>query len=75
MLSESHLKALKHLMTYDVSMVDKGLVLFPDRVWDSSSELNLCVHGRLDFDCAANMDDRQTMSGGAVFLDGVSSHV
>ena len=36
--NESQMKALKHLMNYVMDRADQGLVLFPDRMWDGSSE-------------------------------------
>ena len=68
--NESHLKALRYLMKYVVGTADRGLVLFPDRMWDGSSEIKFRIHGRSDSDYAANKDDRRSISGGVVYLEG-----
>jgi len=68
--NESHLKALKHLMKYAVGTADQGLVLFPDQMWTGRSEFKFWIHGRSDADYAANKDDRHSISGGVVYLEG-----
>jgi len=45
-------------------------VLFPDRMWDGSSEFKFQIHGRSDSDYAANKDDMRSISGGVVYLKG-----
>jgi len=45
-------------------------VLFPDGIWDSSSEFKFRIHGRSDSDYAANKDDMRSISGGVVYLEG-----
>jgi hypothetical protein len=68
--NESHMKALKHLMKYVVGTADRGLVLFPDRMWTDCSEFKFKIRGRSDSDYAANKDDRRSISGGVVYLEG-----
>ena len=68
--NESHLKALRYLIKYVVGTADRGLVLFPDRMWDGSSEIKFRIHGRSDSDFAANKDDRRSISGGVVYREG-----
>jgi hypothetical protein len=67
--NESHMNALKHLMKYVVGTAERGLVLYPDRMWDGSSDFKFRIHGRSDSDYAANKDDRRSISGGVVYLE------
>ena len=57
-------------MKYVVGEADRGLVLFPDQMWDGSSEIKFRIHGRSDSDFAANKDDRRRISGGVIYLKG-----
>jgi len=41
-------------------------MLFPDRMWDGSSEFEFQVHGRSDSDYASNKDNRHRISGEVV---------
>ena len=68
--NDSHQKALRYLIKYVMGTVDRGLVLFPDQKWDGSSEIKFRIHGRSDSDYAANKDDRRSISGGVVHLEG-----
>ena len=65
-----HVKALQTLMKYIVATKNRGLVLSPDTVWNGSKEFKFTIHGRLDSDYAGNTDDRRSVSGGRVFLNG-----
>ncbi len=66
----AHEKGLKHLMRYLVNTKNRGLELAPTRLWDGSSDFEFIIHGRSDSDYAANTDDRRSVSGGRVFLEG-----
>ena len=65
-----HQKALDHLMKYVIGIKNHGHVLSPNQIWNGEKELEFCIHGRSDSDCATNKDDRKSISGGRVFLDG-----
>ena len=68
--NEFHVKALKHILKSVVGMTDRGLVLYPDRLWNGSSEFKFQIDGRSDSDYAANKNDRRIISRGVVFLEG-----
>ena len=70
MPNEFHVKALKHILKSVVGMTDRGLVLYPDRLWNGSSEFKFQIDGRSDSDYAANKNDRRIISRGVVFLEG-----
>ena len=57
-------------MKYIVSSKERGLVLYPNRVWEGSSEFKFRIHAKLNFDYVANKDGQHSISGGAVFLEG-----
>ena len=61
---EAHVRALK----YVVSTENRGLVLSPKERWSSKHKFK--IHGRLDLDYAMNPDDRRSISGGRVFING-----
>ena len=65
----AHVKALKTLMKYVVATKNRGLVLAPDTVLDGSRKFQFWIGGRSDSDYAANTDDRQSVSGGGVFVN------
>ena len=71
---EAHVKAMGTAMKYVVATRNRGLVLAPDTVWDGGKSFNetfaFRIHGRSDSDYAANTDDRRSVSGGRVFLNG-----
>ena len=65
-----HLKALEKLMRYIVATKERGLVLKPNRTWNGDVSHKFVIHGRSDSDYAANTDDRRSISGGRVCLEG-----
>lgn len=65
-----HEEALRRLMKYVVATRNRGLVLSPDAIWDGSSDFKFTIHGRSDSNYATNPDDRRSVSGGRVFLNG-----
>jgi len=65
-----HAEALGMTMKYVTATKNRGLVLSSDTVWDGSKDHKFVIHGRSDSDYAANTDDRRSISGGRVFLDG-----
>jgi hypothetical protein len=65
-----HEEALRRLMKYVVATRNRGLILSPDAIWDGSSDFKFTIHGRSDSNYATNPDDRRSVSGGRVFLNG-----
>eukprot|EP01082_Thalassiosira_pseudonana_P000277 g29.t1 g29 contig1:64548-67487(+) len=65
-----HNDALYWLIHYVISTRNRGLVLEPDRVWDGSSKFKFRIGGRADSNYAANEDDRRSVTGGRVRLEG-----
>ena len=45
-------------------------MLSPDTVWNGSKEFEFTIHGRSDLDYAGNTDDRRSVSGRRVFMNG-----
>ena len=64
------MKALLSMMKYIVATKNRGLVLSPDTLWNGNKSFHFRIHGRSDSDYAANTDDRRSISGGRVFLNG-----
>ena len=58
------------LMKYMVSTRNRGLVLAPKALWDSGRNFKFEIWGRSDSDYATNPDDRRSVSGGRVFVNG-----
>lgn len=65
-----HEKALRHLIHYVTSTPNRGLTLSPDRVWYGGKAFLWKLHCRTDSNYAANIDDRRSVSGTRVFLNG-----
>eukprot|EP01082_Thalassiosira_pseudonana_P003604 g3149.t1 g3149 contig12:1513564-1518213(-) len=65
-----HDDALYWLIQYVISTRNRGLVMEPDRVWDGSSKFKFRIGGRADSNYAANEDDRRSVSGGRLRLEG-----
>ena len=66
-----HVKAMKRVMTYLTMMVDYGLMLEPNAKWDGSKEFEFEVTGHSDSDFAKDPATCKSVSGWAVFLNGV----
>ena len=64
-----HMEIMYTLMRYLIRMKNRGLVLAPDTVWDGSRKFKFRIHGRLDFDYAANTDDQRSVSGTRTYLN------
>ena len=65
-----HMDAIKHLARYMVGTPNRGLVLAPKRVWSGDMDFEFRISGRSDSDYAACKDDRRSVTGSRVFLDG-----
>ena len=57
-------------MKYIVATKNRGLVLSPDTMWNGGVDVEFEIHVRSDSDYVANIDDRRSISGGRVFLNG-----
>jgi hypothetical protein len=68
--NSAHEKALKHLIHYVISTENRGLVIKPNRVWDGSSEFEWNVESCADSNYASNVDDRRSVTGGDVTING-----
>ena len=66
----AHVKALNTLIRYLMSTPNHGLTLEPDSVWKGEEDFEFVIHGRSDSDYTTNTDDRRSVSGGRVFLNG-----
>ena len=65
-----HDAALKRLMKYVVATRNRGLVLSPNETWSGDKDFEFSIHGRSDSNYATHPDDRRSVSGGRVFLNG-----
>jgi hypothetical protein len=65
-----HMKALTHLIHYVTSTPERGLVLKPNRVWNGDKDFEWVIGGRSDSNYASNVDDRRSVTGGRVLLNG-----
>jgi len=68
--TEEHNAALHYCMKYVVSTPERGLVLRPEGTWNGDKKYEFVVHGRSDSDYAGNTDDRRSISGGTVTVNG-----
>ena len=66
----AHVKALNTLIRYLLATPNCGLVIEPDSVWNGDKDFEFEIHGHSDSDYAGNVDDRRSISGGQVFLNG-----
>ena len=71
----AHEKALGYLMKYLVETPNRGLVIFPDYIWDGSKDFKHVIHGRSDSDYAHCTNDRRSVSGGRIFVNGAPDMV
>jgi hypothetical protein len=58
------------ILKYTVDMAEQGLVMKPNRKWDSSRNHEFVISGRLDLDYAKEPKDRRSVSGHMVYLEG-----
>jgi hypothetical protein len=67
---QDYFKAIFHILKYSLDTVEQGLVINPNRKWDSSQSHEFVVSGRLDLDYAKEPKDRHSVSGHMVYLEG-----
>ncbi len=65
-----HMKALLYLIKHIVRTKNRGLVLKPNGIWNGNKDFKFRIGGRSDSDYTSNTDDRRSMSGGRIFLEG-----
>ena len=65
-----HVPALERLVHYLVCTPNRGLFMHPNRKWDGSKDHKFRICGRSDSNYAANTDDRRSVSGTSVKVDG-----
>lgn len=70
--NSGHKKALYHHTIYENSTADIGLDIFPER-WGGKSAIKIRITGRSDSGYATKMDDRHSISGGVVYIEGCSA--
>ncbi len=66
--TQDHFKTMLRILKNSLSMVEQGLVLKPNRKWDSSQSHKFVISGRLDTDYAKEPKDRCSVSGHVVYL-------
>ena len=67
---EAHMKAMHRVMRYCLSTPNRGLELKPRRSWDGNREFEFEIEGWSDSDYANDVENRRSVSGWAVFLEG-----
>ena len=67
---QQHWKPLTHLIKYVAGTPDRGLTLAPNHIWNGDMNFELRIMGRSDSDYAANTDERHSISGSCVFIEG-----
>jgi hypothetical protein len=67
--TQDHYKTMLHLLKYSLDSIDQGLVLKPNRKWDSSQSHEFVISGRLDLDYAKEPKDRCRVLGYMVYLE------
>jgi hypothetical protein len=70
---QSHMNALVRAMSYVVQTPERGLVLKPDRGWDSFAEHEFVIFGTCDASYHSCPDTCRSVSGWGVFLHGAST--
>ena len=62
--------SVKYMARYIVGTPNRGLVLAPKRLWDGDMSFEFELHGRSDSDYASCKDDRRSVTGSRVFMEG-----
>mmetsp|Transcript_19788 Transcript_19788/g.30384 ORF Transcript_19788/g.30384 Transcript_19788/m.30384 type:complete len:328 (+) Transcript_19788:378-1361(+) len=68
--SEAHMRAMYRVMRYCISTPSRGLELKPKRSWDGDRAFEFEIEGWSDSDYANDVEQRRSVSGWAVFLEG-----
>ena len=66
---EAHAKALQTRMKYVVFTKNRRLVLAPTTLWNGEKDFKFRIHGRSGSDYTGNTDDRNSITGGRVFVN------
>ena len=67
--NSTHEKALKHLIHYDISTENCGLVIKPNRVWDGSPDFEWNIEACAGLNYSSRIDDRRSVTGGDVTVN------
>jgi hypothetical protein len=68
--TQDHYKAMLYVLKYSLDYGDQGLVIKPNRKWDSSLSHEFVISGCLDLDYAKKPSNRRSVSGHVVYLKG-----
>jgi hypothetical protein len=73
--TDVHLDRLYRLMNYVTQSTDYGNYIQPNIIWDGVDQSFLfTIYGRSDSEDASNPDERRSVSGGTVLLNGAVIH-
>jgi hypothetical protein len=67
--TQDHCKAMLHVLKYSLDYGDQALVIKPNKKWDGSHNHKI-ISGRLDLDYAKEPNNRCSVSGHVVYLEG-----
>ena len=68
--AEKHMKAMLHCMKHCVDRPNRGLLLAPRRRCNGENDFGFVISGKSDTDYAKQPDDRRSISGSIVYLEG-----
>ena len=68
-LSKKCLKAIYHVMQYEVATPERCLVLASKVKWDGSRNYNFEISAKLDLDCVNDPDTRRSIMGVIVYFE------
>jgi hypothetical protein len=71
--TQDHYKAMLCVLKYSLDYGDQGLVIKPNRKWDGSCSHKFVISGRSDSDYAKKPNNRCSVLGHVVYLEGVSA--
>jgi hypothetical protein len=68
--TQDHYKAMLRVLKYSLDFDDQGLVLKPNRKWDGSCSHKFIISGCLDLDYDKEPNNRRSILGHVVYLEG-----
>jgi hypothetical protein len=68
--TQDHYKAMLCVLKYSLDYGHQGLVLKPKRKWDGSQNHKIVISGRSYLDYAKEPNNRHSVSGHVVYLEG-----